>query len=170
MCLLHPPPPRKQPDDMSRGSTEEENRNPASNEGSQGSREKCEHRAHAQNAFTVWTRPPGWRGSARELTFSFHQTDVCPAALLPPPPPSPAPTNRLSHSLQNQNCDPPPSRCRPLPANGLWSFLALRAKRQTHHWAAVLGRASETPHAILLHLWCSLWFHFLQKKKKKKKN
>lgn len=78
--------------------------------------------------------------------FYFHKTDVCPAALLPVS----SPTSHLSHNLQNRNCDPPWTCPRACPTNGLWSFLAFRAKRQTNtpQGSCVLGRANETPHTI----------------------
>lgn len=150
--MLYPPPPRKQPGERSWGSTQEENRNKASGEGSQGSRRKCEQSTRTKRLHCGWEHPSSGRA------FCFHKADVGPAALLPR---SRTPASRPRRDLQDRNPRPPESRRRACSYEWPLELLGLQSKEATpQQGSCVLGRASETPHTILLHLWCSLWFLF----------
>lgn len=149
MYVLYPPPPRRQPGVMSGGSTQEESRNTVSDEGSQGSRgKKNVNSVHAQNAFTV-----AWELPSRGLAFYFHKTTsvllLCSPSLLPQRPVSARTSTPGTEIHHGPTAEPVP------PPNGLWSKEA----------APPQGSASETPPTILLHLWCSLRFHFFKGKK-----
>lgn len=130
--FLYPAPPRKQPDETPGAPHRTSITSTVSHGGSQGSRRKCEQSTRTKRLHR--RDPPGSWESARDLlssglAFCLHETDVCPAALIPPSPSS------LTHNLQNH--DPPRARPASAPANGLWRLLAFRAKMQTHHRAAV---------------------------------
>lgn len=132
--MLRPPPPRKQPAVLSR---REENRNTVSDEGSQGSRRKtnCEQCPRTKRLHC------GLGASFTRTGFLFPQdgrVSCCSAA------------PRLSRELRAPTPGPP----------RLWSFPAFRAKRQPHRRAAALWEEQMKPHTVLLHLWCSPWFHF----------
>lgn len=99
-----------------------------------------------------------WRRPHQDWLSRFTRR----TAVLLPSPPSPAPTSPQPRSPE-PNGDLPCPATEPASTNGLWSFLAFRAQRETHPGQPCLRKNEETPHAIPPRLWCSLWFHFFKK-------
>ena len=142
--LASPTAPRQQPADASRGRAPQRKRtgNPAPPEGSQGSRKKKMWTEHThKNAFPVRTRRGGGRRPGTDRRLS-----CCP----PPRPPAPS-QPRASASGTGTAPEPLPRE------NGLGSFLASRAERQTRAGQLCFRKSKRKLHTtILLHLWCSL--------------